>query len=120
MEFKEEEPSEKTCSKKAIIVLIIFVFFIIASLVVIVVLVKKTRNDLGEYYLSEKICETESSGKKVCFRKININAEHYIQEKSENVKRTHVRYDNRYGINLAADLYTPKNLDKKKNIEVLL
>lgn len=114
MEFKEEEPSEKTCSKKAIIVLIIFVFFIIASLVVIVVLVKKTRNDLGEYYLSEKICETESNGNKVCYRKINVNAEHYIQELSENVKRTHVRYDNRYGINLAADLYTPKNLDKKK------
>ena len=120
MEFKEEESSERTCSKKAIIVLIIFVFFIVVSLVAIVVLVKKTRNDLGEYYLSEKICETESNGNKVCYKKINVNAEHYIKELSEDVKRSHVRYDNRYGITLAADLYTPKNLDKKKKYRGLV
>ena len=120
MEFKEDESSEKTCSKKAIIVLIIFVFFIIASIIVIVVLVKKTKNEIGDYYLSEKICETDSNGREICYRKINVNVEHYIQELSGNVKRTHVRYDNRYGITLAADLYTPKSLDKKKKYKGLV
>ena len=120
MEFKEDESSEKTCSKKAIIVLIIFVFFIIASIVVIVVLVKKTKNEIGDYYLSEKICKTDSNGREICYRKINVNVEHYIQELSGNVKRSHIRYDNRYGITLAADLYTPKSLDKKKKYKGLV
>jgi len=38
----------------------------------------------------------------------------YIRELNENVERTHVRYQNRYGIALAGDLYLPKNLDKTK------
>lgn len=36
----------------------------------------------------------------------------YICKLDENVERTHVRYPNRYGIALAGDLYTMKNLDK--------
>ena len=36
----------------------------------------------------------------------------YIAKLSENVERTHVRYPNRYGIAIAADLYTAKDLDK--------
>ena len=31
---------------------------------------------------------------------------------SENVKRTPVRYKNRYGLEIAADLYTPNDLDE--------
>ncbi|MDO4961577.1 MAG: alpha/beta hydrolase [Eubacteriales bacterium] len=38
--------------------------------------------------------------------------EHYIFELNENADRTHVRYKNRYGITLAGDLYTAKNIDK--------
>ncbi len=38
--------------------------------------------------------------------------EYYIFELSDNVKRTHVKYKNRYGIELAGDLYTSKDLDE--------
>ena len=36
----------------------------------------------------------------------------YICKLNENVERSHVRYHNRYGIALAGDLYTMKNMDK--------
>lgn len=39
---------------------------------------------------------------------------HYISKLNENVRRIHVRYQNRYGIAIAGDLYTRKDLDKKK------
>jgi hypothetical protein len=38
----------------------------------------------------------------------------YIAKLSENVKRVHVRYKNRYGMTIAGDLYTAKNMDKSK------
>lgn len=70
---------------------------------------KLSNDDESSYYLSEKTCYSEK-GKNICYRKINVNYEHYIFNISENVKRTHVSYKNRYGIKIAADLYTPKNL----------
>lgn len=36
----------------------------------------------------------------------------YTFQLNENVNRTRVQYKNRYGIQLAGDLYTPKNLDE--------
>ena len=36
---------------------------------------------------------------------------HYIQKLSENVERKHVRYQNRYGIAIAGDLYKAKGMD---------
>ena len=39
----------------------------------------------------------------------------YISKLNETVERTHVRYRNRYGIALAGDLYTSRELDKKKS-----
>jgi len=36
----------------------------------------------------------------------------YICKLNKNVERTHVRYPNRYGLMIAGDLYTAKNLDK--------
>lgn len=53
-------------------------------------------------------------GKEYCYRKVNVSYEHYIFDLSDEVSRTHVSYRNRYGIQLAADLYTPKNLDTTK------
>lgn len=44
----------------------------------------------------------------------------YIQKLSENVERNHVRYQNRYGIALAGDLYTAKGLDKEKKHPALI
>ena len=38
----------------------------------------------------------------------------YICKLHEQVERTHVRYQNRYGIAIAGDLYTGKDLDKTK------
>lgn len=38
----------------------------------------------------------------------------YIAKLPENVERVHVRYNNRYGIALAGDLYTAKGLDKSR------
>ena len=38
----------------------------------------------------------------------------YITKLSENVNRQHVRYNNRYGTAIAADIYTPKNLEEDK------
>lgn len=35
----------------------------------------------------------------------------YIAKLSENVERRHVRFNNRFGIAIAADLYTSKELD---------
>ena len=113
-EDQMKEESNKLCSGKAILALIIFAIAIIAAVVVIVVLVLKTGNNMNSYYLSDTICEKDEYNKDVCYRKINVNMEHYISQLNENVVRTHVRYENRYGIELAADLYTPKDLDKSK------
>ncbi len=38
----------------------------------------------------------------------------YICKLSENLTRTHVRYPNRYGLMIAGDLYTAKNINKSK------
>ncbi len=45
---------------------------------------------------------------------------YYIGVLSDNVKRTHVSYKNRYGMTLAGDLYTAKNLDESKKYPALI
>lgn len=47
-------------------------------------------------------------------------SEYYIFELSKNVSRTHVRYKNRYGIELAGDLYTAKNIDEGRKYPALV
>ena len=44
----------------------------------------------------------------------------YITKLNENVERVHVRYNNRYGIAIAADIYTAKDLDKTKKHPALI
>jgi len=44
----------------------------------------------------------------------------YIQKLNEGVERTHVRYNNRYGIALAGDLYAPKSLDRSKKHKAIV
>ena len=44
----------------------------------------------------------------------------YITKLNETVERSHVRYNNRYGIAIAADVYTAKNLDKTKKHPALI
>ncbi len=47
-------------------------------------------------------------------------SEYYICKLNENVKRTHVSYKNRYGIVMAGDLYTAKDLDASKKYPALI
>lgn len=47
-------------------------------------------------------------------------SEKYIFELNENVTRKHVSYKNRYGITIAADLYTKKNLDTSAKYPALV
>ena len=44
----------------------------------------------------------------------------YIHPLSDKVERTHVRYNNRYGIAIAGDLYTAKDLDPTKKYPALI
>lgn len=45
----------------------------------------------------------------------------YISRLSYEVERKHVRYNNRYGIAIAGDLYTPRDMDKsKKHMAVIV
>ena len=44
----------------------------------------------------------------------------YITRLNENVERTHVRYNNRYGIAIAADVYTAKDLDRSRKHPALI
>ena len=51
---------------------------------------------------------------------VNPSVEHYIFTLLENVARTHVKYKNRYGIEIAGDLYTPKNLDTSSTYRAII
>ena len=84
------------------------VVVILATLVIITVV--STNDSSEDYYISDEICDSNG----ICYRLVNTSVEHYIFNLSENVNRTHVRYKNRYGIEIAGDLYTPKNLDTSK------
>ena len=115
MNSKEKNDKKKLCPPKAILALIIFLVFTIASIIVIVILVKKKDNYYNSYYLSGIIEEQENpdgTGRLLKYRLVDVNKEHYIGELSDKVKRTHVKYYNRYGIKLAGDLYEPKVLNR--------
>lgn len=47
-------------------------------------------------------------------------SKYYTFELSDNVNRTSVSYTNRYGIRIAADLYTPKDLDETSSYPALV
>ena len=117
-------PTESKISKNSKIIMGVsvgVVIIAIIAIIVVVVVVKKDNkkdqnknsrniNSSDDYYISEQICDANS----VCYRLVNPNVEHYIFTLSDNVERTHVRYKNRYGIEIAGDLYTPKKLDNSK------
>ena len=44
----------------------------------------------------------------------------YIAKLNKNVERKHTRYNNRFGIAIAADLYTTKELDRTKKYPALI
>lgn len=52
--------------------------------------------------------------------RVSAEEEHYIFELSENVERTHVYFENRFGIELAGDLYMAKDADMTQNYPAII
>ncbi len=52
--------------------------------------------------------------------RVSPSEEHYIFELSNKVNRKHVYYNNRFGIEIAADLYTAKNMDARKQYPAII
>ena len=112
---KNGRAPQKACTPKAIFVLLLFIVLGIASLIVIVILTVKKDNYYDSYYISDFKEEIEEgTNRTLKYRIVDVSREHYICDLKDDVKRTHVRYYNRYGIEIAADLYTSKNIDKNK------
>ena len=125
---KESDPHPTSfgnqINKTSKIIMGVSIGVIIAAIIVVIVVVVVVKKDDGDddnnntrntdspddYYISNEICDSNNK----CYHLVNPNVEHYIFTLSENVDRTHVRYKNRYGIEIAGDLYTPKNLDNSK------
>jgi hypothetical protein len=115
MENKKENLFQNEITAKTIFTLILFLFLAIVSIVFIIVIAVKKGNYFNSYYLSDVKEEIEEGTNKILhYRIVDVKKEHYICQLNNDVRRTHVRYYNRYGIELAADLYTPKKLDKNQ------
>ena len=123
----EKELSQNQINKKSKIIIAISIGIAICAIIICIVVVVKTKKDdkdeneintdssrstqsSSDYYISEEICDSNNK----CYRLVNPNVEHYIFELSDSVDRTHVRYRNRYGIEIAGDLYTSKNINKNE------
>lgn len=52
--------------------------------------------------------------------RVKASEEYYIFELYDKVKREHVYYKNRFGIEIAADLYTSKDIDKNKQYPAII
>lgn len=52
--------------------------------------------------------------------RVSAEEEHYIFELDESVERTHVYYNNRFGIELAADLYMAKDIEAGKKYPAII
>ena len=52
--------------------------------------------------------------------RVTPQEEHYIFQLSDNVVRTHVYYDTRFGIEIAGDLYVSKDLDQGKKYPAIV
>ena len=95
MENKNES-KDRADTPKFRFIIVLFCVLAVASLIVIILLVLKTDNHYNDYYISDYISELEEeTGRKLVYRKVNTNIEHYICELNERVKRIHVRYKNR-------------------------
>ena len=118
-EFNSKPSSSNQINKVSKIILGISIALVIAAIIVVIVVVvtvkkdkdkkndQRNTNSSNDYYISNDICDENN----ICYKLVNPNVEHYIFTLSENVQRTHVKYKNRYGIEIAGDLYVPKNLD---------
>lgn len=52
--------------------------------------------------------------------RVTPEEEHYIFELNDDVTREHVYYKNRFGVEIAGDLYTPKDMDTSKKYTAII
>src|SRR6187401_965366 len=65
---------------------------------------------------------SQTARKKITMNKTEqtAQAEHYTFQLSDKVTRQAVTFNNRYGITVSGDLYTPKNIANKKLAAIIL
>ena len=70
--------------------------------------------------LTANSCKTTEATMDPTVAKISRESEHYTFELKENVSRTKVTFRNHFGIELAGDLYAPKNAAAKGNAAIAI
>lgn len=105
----EEEKKEMKPRKKSHLALKIIAFALIAVIAgagtgVIMNMIPRT----------EKTAPIEIVENPNAAIRVSAEEEHYIFDLDESVERTHVYYNNRFGIEIAADLYMAKDLDTSR------
>ena len=108
----EEEKKEKKAGKKKHLALKIITFVLIAGAGTGVIMNMIPRT---EKTAPIRIVENPNAAIRV-----SAEEEHYIFELDESVERTHVYYNNRFGIEIAADLYVAKDLDTSRKHSAII
>lgn len=111
----EDEKKEKKPRKKSHLALKIIAFVLIAVIAgagtgVIMNMIPRT----------EKTAPIEIVENPNAAIRVSAEEEHYIFELDESVERTHVYYNNRFGIEIAADLYVAKDLDTSRKYPAII
>ena len=111
----EEEKKEKKTVKKSRLALKIIAFVLIAVIAgagtgVIMNMIPRT----------EKTAPIEIVENPNAAIRVSAEEEHYIFDMDESVERTHVYYNNRFGIEIAADLYMKKDMDAGKKYPAII
>lgn len=111
----EEEKKEKKTVKKSRLALKIIAFVLIAVIAgagtgVIMNMIPRT----------EKTAPIEIVENPNAAIRVSAEEEHYIFDLDESVERTHVYYNNRFGIEIAADLYVAKDADTSKKYPAII
>ena len=111
----EEEKKEKKTVKKSRLALKIIAFVLIAVIAgagtgVIMNMIPRT----------EKTAPIEIVENPNAAIRVSAEEEHYIFDLDESVERTHVYYNNRFGIEVAADLYMTKDMDAGKKYPAII
>ena len=111
----EEEKKEKKTVKKSRLALKIIAFVLIAVIAgagtgVIMNMIPRT----------EKTAPIEIVENPNAAIRVSAEEEHYIFDLDESVERTHVYYNNRFGIEIAADLYMAKDADAGKKYPAII
>lgn len=111
----EEEKKEKKTVKKSRLALKIIAFVLIA-----VIAGAGTGVIMNMIPGTEKTAPVEIVENPNAAIRVPAEEEHYIFDLDESVERTHVYYNNRFGIEIAADLYMAKDADAGKKYPAII